>query len=233
MRFREIIQGIKDLDLYSVEQWEEYLGYFKDSKDLGRYLSERLHETKGWIQRRIESSRGSGPIAPDYSISKKITRPDVLGKLKNREGITLGIVSGAFDVLHLGHIRSMTHAKQFVNNYPNPLLCAMILSDENIRIKKGENRPILNLNERLDMLSHVACVDHIIPLEESNCLTALNKLKPDYFFKAGRDRAQGIVLQEIELVESNGGSVIIPPPGLNGGKSATGIIETILSRIDN
>ena len=146
MRFREIIQGIRDLDLYTPEQWDEYLGYFEDSEGLKRYLSEQTRNARGEVYRRIENEKGSMPVAPDYGISKKIVRVDELGKHENRKGITLGVVSGAFDLLHLGHVRSMVYAKNFIGNYTNPRLCAMTLSDENIRAKKGESRPILDLN---------------------------------------------------------------------------------------
>jgi len=229
MKTEDIIRDIHHLDIYTQEQFTEYLGYFRQKNELLGYL--RWPESsRNEIDRRIRSNAGANPVNPGY-LSETVTSAHLFVE-RQRGSAVLGVVSGCFDLLHLGHIRSMAYAKQFLSQYTNPLLAALTLSDENIRAKKGNNRPVLELNERLGMICSVECVDYVIPLEQSNCLTVLDELKPDYFFKTGTDRVQGIVRQEMELVESYGGKVEVFPSSLFSGiKSTTEIIGSVLERI--
>jgi D-beta-D-heptose 7-phosphate kinase/D-beta-D-heptose 1-phosphate adenosyltransferase len=156
-------------------------------------------------------------------------RAEMLAAPGRYRGTTLGVVSGAFDLLHLGHIRGIAFARSFLEQRPNPKLCAMTLSDEHIRAKKGPGRPILNLSERLDMLSHIRHVDYVLSLEAPDCLSALGQLRPDFFFKDAGDRAQSIVGQEMELVESVGGKVVLFPESTRV-TSTSELVETIARR---
>ncbi len=229
MGIREIIRDIKHLSVYTPEQFAEYLGYFRQKDDILRYL-QQASVTDNEIERRIQLRTGATPVEPDYSLSGRVTQANLLTTL--RKSATLGIVSGCFDLLHLGHTRCMAYAKQFLGRYPNPLLVALALSDANIRVKKGESRPVLNINERLEIVCNVECVDYAIPLEEPNCLAVLEKLKPNYFFKANADRSQEIVRREMELVESYGGKVEVFPHRPDAGvKSTTKMIESVVERM--
>lgn len=228
MKFTEIFSGIKELGVYSPGEWNEYASYFLNSSEGNDPHAQLVGSST--LRTRIKTMKGAEPVAPDYSISPKIVHVSFFKEPDNRHGATLGVVSGCFDLLHLGHLRSMAYAKQFLEQYASPRLCAMTLSDENIRMKKGSARPILGLNERLEVLSNVACIDYIIALEDPNCLAALDVLKPDYFFKAQADRSQEIVRRELELVESYGGSVVIFPSSGERRLSTTGIIQTSLKR---
>lgn len=229
MKAKEIICEIRNLGIYTPEQFAEYLGYFRQKETL---LKDLQHDSTAdnKIERRIQSKIGANPVEPDYSLSDKIISGHALTAL--RESATVGIVSGCFDLLHLGHIRSFTYAKEFLSQYPNPLLVALTLSDVHITAKKGESRPVLQVNERLDMICSVACVDYVVLLEQPNCLAILEELRPDYFFKANADRSQDIVRQEIEFVESYGGKVEVFPPRPSAVvKSTTQMIESVVERM--
>src|SRR3989344_1972866 len=230
MRAREIIRDIKNLGGYTPEQFAEYSGYFRQKDELLRYLQQAT-TAQNEIGRRIQTKVGAVPVNPDYSLSERVLKAPFLNE-SQRKSATIGVVSGCFDLLHLGHIRGMAYAKQFLSQYPNLLLVALTLSDVNIRAKKGESRPVLNINERLDMICSVCSVDYIIPLEEPNCLAVLGELRPDYFFKANADRSQEIVRQEMELVEAHGGKVVIFPPRPDAeAKSTTKIIESVVEKM--
>jgi D-beta-D-heptose 7-phosphate kinase/D-beta-D-heptose 1-phosphate adenosyltransferase len=227
MKAEEIIRYIYDLDIYTQEQFSEYLGYFRQKNGACSFLQQPASGPNE-IKKRIKAETGATPVHPDYRMSEKVTTAQLLNK-RYRKPATLGIVSGCFDLLHLGHVRNMDCAKRFLLTYPSPLLVVLTLSDENIRMKKGDSRPVLNFNERLDMICSVECIDYVIPLEEPNCLAVLNALKPDYFFKANADRSQGIVRQEMELVELYGGKVEVFPSRPEAEvKSTTKMIESVL-----
>ncbi|MBU2592013.1 MAG: hypothetical protein ABH867_00535 [Patescibacteria group bacterium] len=234
MKLKEILLGVRNLDLYTPEEWQEYISYFSSSNEILSYIAEQSanpqvpRDLSKSLLLRIKGGKGATSIPIDIGTSDKITDSNYLANPEVRARITLGIVSGCYDLLHLRHIRSVIYAKQFLRQYEHPRLCVLILSDENIGTKKGNSRPILNINERLEMICGINCVDYVIPLREPNCLTVLEKVKPDYFFKARKDNAQAIVKQEIDLVESCGGRVVIFPPASGRSFSTTKIIETVL-----
>jgi len=222
------------MGIYPPKLWDEYIGYFLESGKLREYIRENQEiyhpseDPASSLTARIKSGKGVNQSEVDYSISPKIVSVDFLSDQEVRGKMTLGIVSGAFDLLHLGHARYMNEAKRYFRESPNPKLCAMTLSDKHIREKKGERTPIMNINERLEMIAGITAVDYVIPLREPDCLVALGSIKPDYFLKAGRDSSQGIVKREVDLVASYGGAVIILAPGSPCGGTTGKIIDRVL-----
>ncbi len=224
MNFKQLMLEIKNLNLHSPEEWDEYISHFSNPEEIIRYIEENPQGSQT-LAERIRTNQGAEPAKPNTGISQKIVNLEYLSD--QRSQFKLGVVSGVYDLLHLGHLMGMAYAKQLLEQDPNPRLCALTLSDEDVRAKKGESRPILNLNERLEMLCNVKHVDFIVPLEEPNCLTVLEKVKPDYFFKDSAGRTQDIVRAEQELVESFGGSVVICPAENDIGISTTRLIEKV------
>jgi D-beta-D-heptose 7-phosphate kinase/D-beta-D-heptose 1-phosphate adenosyltransferase len=213
MNLKQILLEIKNLDIYSPDEWEEYLSYFENMGKILPYCEENVSkDSPRTLFERIKNGQGANSENVNADISPKIISVAYLSEPKVRSPITLGVVSGSFDLLHIGHIRGFVFARQFLGQYSNPKLCALTLSDESISAKKGQSRPVLNLNERLAMLCGVRCIDYVIPLKEPNCLSVLEEIEPDYFFKASTDTIQDIVRMEISLVESGRGSVIFMPP---------------------
>ena len=226
MKLQEILFQIWALRLYSEDEWAEYVGNFSDREGILARIKQQVEPTQDLeILQRIKREQGVAPSQIDYTKSPKII---LQGNATHPNDVTIGIVSGCYDVLHLNHIRSMAFAKQYLQQYPNPKLYVLTLSDENICAKKGPSRPILDANERLEMICGVACVDYVIPLQDPNCLQTLNHVRPDYFFKARADNAQGIVLQEMELVKSYGGQVVVFPHTEGRKISTTSLIQEVL-----
>lgn len=71
------------------------------------------------------------------------------------------IVGGCFDILHIGHISFLTKAKE-----QGEILIVLLESDESIRKRKGENRPIHIQKERAAVLTALRMVDQVILLPE-------------------------------------------------------------------
>lgn len=234
MRLSQLLLELHSMGVYPPELWEEYIGYFVNNDQHREYIMEHQRtylpskDPSNSLTARIKRGKGADLVDVDPSISPKVVSVDYLSDPEVRSKMTLGIVSGSFDLLHLGHARYMDKSKEYFQGKPNPKLCALTLSDKHIREKKGERTPIMNINERLEMICGVECVDYAIVLKESNCLVTLAKLKPDYFLKAERDAIWGIVKQEEDLVESYGGSVVIFPKGPSGGRTTGQIIEKVL-----
>lgn len=92
---------------------------------------------------------------------------------KNHQTIVL--TQGSFDLIHIGHGRYLDKAKKY-----GDVLFVGVDSDEKIRERKGPDRPVVPESERLEMLTYLKSVDHVVLKELSAPKWQLIKLiKPD------------------------------------------------------
>jgi D-beta-D-heptose 7-phosphate kinase / D-beta-D-heptose 1-phosphate adenosyltransferase len=94
-------------------------------------------------------------------MGKIIDEHEISAEAKNQRklGNKIVLVGGCFDILHQGHLLFLEQAKK-----ENEVLFLILESDENIKLKKGKNRPINTQKHREKVLSHLPNVDFIIPL---------------------------------------------------------------------
>ncbi len=118
------------------------------------------------------------------------------------EGKTIVFANGAFDLLHVGHVRYLQGAAD-----EGDVLIVALNSDESVRALKGEGRPIVPLADRLKMIAAIECVDYVTTFEETNVARLLLRLTPHVHAK-GSDYTVDTV-PEIETVRSYGGRVAI------------------------
>ena len=139
-------------------------------------------------------------------------------KLKRKKIV---FTNGCFDLLHIGHIRYLEEAKAL-----GDILVVGVNSDSSVRRLKGPQRPITPLEERMEVLSSLECVDYVTSFDESTPLELISFLKPHVLVKGGDWTKETTVGKEV--VEGLGGEVVILP--FVEGNSTTNIIETILQR---
>jgi FAD synthetase len=98
----------------------------------------------------------------------------------------LAMVSGSFDILHPGHLYLFKSAKGIA---PDAKLLVLILDDKNIKQRKGDERPIHQLNFRIKQIQDKSDVDYILPWidpwEDIAKFVAI--LKPDYYVAVDGD----------------------------------------------
>lgn len=82
--------------------------------------------------------------------------PKLIKKLQNRRIVLVG---GSFDILHIGHITFLEKAKK-----QGDILMVLLESDESIKKRKGETRPIHTQVQRAKILSELLSVDYVILL---------------------------------------------------------------------
>lgn len=147
-----------------------------------------------------------------------------------RDGRRLVLTNGCFDLLHRGHVLSLTQAKAL-----GDLLVVGLNSDASTRRLKGEGRPILSQEERAEILAALAAVDFVVIFDEDTAEALVVALQPDIYVKGGdyapeatRLGRAGKPLPEAAIVASYGGRVEILP--LVPQSSTTDIVERILSR---
>jgi D-beta-D-heptose 7-phosphate kinase / D-beta-D-heptose 1-phosphate adenosyltransferase len=119
-----------------------------------------------------------------------------------RRGRRIVFTNGCFDILHRGHVSYLSRAKAL-----GDILVVGVNSDASIRRLKGPERPINALEDRVQVLAALSCVDHVIPFEEDTPHAVIGVARPDVFVKGG-DYTRA-TLPEAGLVESLGGVVEI------------------------
>ncbi len=117
-------------------------------------------------------------------------------------GKTLGLCNGAFDLLHVGHVRYLQDAASRCD-----ILVVAVNSDASVRGLKGPTRPVIPQDDRAELVAAISGVDvvHIFP--ESTVEPVLRLLRPDFHFKGTDYTPQSV--PEAELVASLGGQVVI------------------------
>jgi len=136
-------------------------------------------------------------------------------------GSTVVWTNGTFDLLHPGHIASLQQARAL-----GQMLVVGVNSDRSVKAYKGPNRPILNQDERAEMLAALECVSAVIIFDEDTPAESLAKLKPDIHCK-GAEYAppHGRLVPERAVVEAYGGRIEYLP--LLPGVSTTEILRRI------
>jgi D-beta-D-heptose 7-phosphate kinase/D-beta-D-heptose 1-phosphate adenosyltransferase len=135
-----------------------------------------------------------------------------------KKGKKIAFTNGCFDILHVGHVRYLREAKKTAD-----VLVLALNSDSSVRSIKGEKRPLMNENERAEILAALEFVDFITIFEELTPLELINCLKPDILIKGGDWPEEKVVGRE--EVKKWGGRVAIIPE--IEGKSTTNIVEKI------
>ena len=83
-------------------------------------------------------------------------------------------VNGSFDILHIGHIRLLEHARSFGD------VRVGLDTDERIQEKKGENRPVNNLQDRMDFISSIRFVNDVVSFgSDDELICRIKEYKPD------------------------------------------------------
>jgi D-beta-D-heptose 7-phosphate kinase/D-beta-D-heptose 1-phosphate adenosyltransferase len=154
------------------------------------------------------------------NIRKKEDLRRIVDDLK-KKGKRVVFTNGCFDLIHLGHIRCLEKAKSL-----GDILVVGVNSDRSVRGLKGPERPILQEEDRAEILSGLGCVDYVIIFDEPTPLELISSLHPDVLAKGGNWAKEATVGREV--VERSGGEVVILP--FVEGNSTSNIIETILKR---
>ena len=135
-----------------------------------------------------------------------------------KQGKKIVTKNGAFDLLHVGHIRMLEASKAL-----GDILIVGVNSDSSIKQYKSDIRPIISENDRAEMVAALACVDFVTIYNELDPRNFLEIVKPDIHTGPGNFKVEAML--ETPTVEKNGGKVVIIPRTPH--ESTTNIIERI------
>lgn len=150
--------------------------------------------------------------------AKIFTLPDLKAQLNRWRllGKTVVFTNGVFDILHDGHIASLSEAAGY-----GDVLIVGINSDASVKRLKGPSRPVNNEQSRALLMAANLLTDGVIIFEEDTPLELIKAIMPDVLVKGGDYTLEQIV--GAKEVMDNGGEVKIVP--ILEGFSTTGIIE--------
>jgi D-beta-D-heptose 7-phosphate kinase/D-beta-D-heptose 1-phosphate adenosyltransferase len=92
----------------------------------------------------------------------------------------IGFTNGVFDILHQGHIFSLSQAAREAD-----YLVVGLNSDASVKRLKGEDRPVNVQDSRALVLASLLIVDAVVIFEEDTPLQLIKTVMPDVLVKGG------------------------------------------------
>lgn len=157
-----------------------------------------------------------------------VTRDQLITELKRRREFSsrkpprVVFTNGCFDILHVGHARYLRDAKAL-----GDILVVGVNTDASVkRLGKGDDRPIQNEKDRVELISALGAVDFAVLFNEDTPLELIESVGPDVLVKGGDWKPEQIVGSKFVL--ARGGEVKSLP--FHPGHSTTSLLERIDKR---
>ncbi|MBW1840875.1 MAG: D-glycero-beta-D-manno-heptose 1-phosphate adenylyltransferase [Deltaproteobacteria bacterium] len=135
--------------------------------------------------------------------SKILAREDLAEKTNalRSAGKQVVFTNGCFDILHAGHVRYLTAARN-----AGDTLVVGLNSDMSVRSIKKKGRPIVPEDQRAEVLAGLWCVDYISLFDDPDPLRLIKTVRPGVLVK-GADWAENEIIGA-DFVKANGGRVV-------------------------
>jgi rfaE bifunctional protein nucleotidyltransferase chain/domain len=141
-------------------------------------------------------------------------------KQRRATGKQLVVTNGCFDLLHVGHVTYLEHAR----NFGDALLLG-VNGDAAVRGLKGPGRPVNSEADRAAVLAALQSVDGVCIFTDVTATNFLAAAQPDIYVKGGDYTLETLNQAERRAVESAGGRIVLVP--FVPGKSTTDLLEKI------
>ncbi len=113
----------------------------------------------------------------DKVISDHQSLAAILGGL-TLQGKSVVLTNGVFDLLHVGHVRSLEDARS-----RGDFLVVALNGDKSTLDLKGKGHPLVPLAERMEMISSFWFVDYVTTFDSETADELIEKLKPTLYAK--------------------------------------------------
>ncbi len=107
-----------------------------------------------------------GRILPEDALLRAVESARAAGK-------RIVFTNGAFDLLHVGHLRVLEAAAKL-----GDLLVVGVNDDASVRRQRGRGRPVVPAAERAALVAALRCVDHVVVFEDETVDRLLRAVKP-------------------------------------------------------
>lgn len=144
-------------------------------------------------------------------IEEYLSHPEYFTQLHQKRG-KIVLTQGVFDLIHIGHARYCVEAAQY-----GDVLIVGVDSDEKVKKRKGPDRPVVPQAERMEMLTHLKGVDHVVLKPADRPKWELIKLvKPDVLIATKDTYSE----KELEQLNEFCGEVVVLKPQATTSTSA-------------
>jgi len=137
-------------------------------------------------------------------VGEVVTRDELVEQVRRgrERGLTFAFANGAFDLLHVGHVRYLEAARQEADR-----LIVAVNDDTSVRAAKGPSRPVMAAPDRAELVAALRAVDYVVIFPEPTVTPLLELLRPDVHCK-GTDYTLDTV-PERDTVRAYGGRIAI------------------------
>ena len=133
-----------------------------------------------------------------------VTEAELLAHVADdrRQGRTIALANGCFDIIHVGHVRYLEGASREADR-----LVVAINDDESVAALKGAGRPLVPADARAEVVAALRGVSYVVVFPDRTVDRLLGELRPDVHCK-GTDYTPDTV-PEREAVRAYGGRIAI------------------------
>ena len=137
-------------------------------------------------------------------MARVVSQPELLALAKElrRDGRTIALANGCFDLLHIGHVRYLEGAALEAD-----VLVVALNDDGSTRLLKGEGRPILRAEDRAQLVAALRVVDFVVIFSHPTVGPLLEALRPDVHCKGTDYTIESV--PERDVVRAYGGRTAI------------------------
>jgi len=137
----------------------------------------------------------------------------------------VGVTSGCFDMFHQGHLVYLQRCRSFCDQ-----LVVAVDSDELVKAVKGDKRPLIPEEERLDIISNVSVVQSAVILRKVEDLNeVVLQFKAKRFFKSATFLEKKFRREMVYGLQGTGAE-LVTIPDITGVTSTTKLIARICER---
>lgn len=133
-------------------------------------------------------------------------------------GGKLVLTNGCFDILHAGHVRYLTMAREL-----GSFLLVAVNSDASVRELKGPGRPVNSQDDRCEVLAAIRSVDAVTVFDSLRVTEVIRAVKPDVYVKGGDYTPETLDAGEAAALRECGTEIRIVD--LVPGRSTSAILE--------
>lgn len=123
-----------------------------------------------------------------------------------RDGRRVVWTNGCFDLLHPGHLASLTAARRL-----GDVLAVGVNADASVRTLKGAGRPLVPERERARLVAALRPVTYVTLFGGQSPLRVLRRVRPDVFAKGGDYTLESMHQGERRFLEGIGARIEFLP----------------------
>ena len=172
-------------------------------------------------KRELSGVLDNAKMAGDPKIVENEDATEIVATWREK-GLNVGFTNGCFDIIHLGHVSLLKHARAACDR-----LVVGLNTDASVRRLKGEGRPVQNERARSAVMAAMESVDLVTLFGEDTPQRLIELLKPDRLIKGSDYNIATVV--GADFVQSYGGRVVLIP--IISGQSTTSMIARVTAGI--